>query len=429
MIVYVLTLDGVADTALAATLDTFATANLLRGQGGGAEMSVRVVGVSGFVRTAQGLTVPVRPLPEMPPDFAILPAPDVADEAGLIALLRRADVRAAMSLLQVWRDAGAVIGSGGVGTFLLAQAGLLRGREAATAPWLMDAFETLHPDVPLGHERPVVSRGVVTVDTPLAHAALALWLVRQADPLLADATAARLMPQLVEGSLQAGQDAVVQRFEDWTRANLATGFSLGAAAQAAGASTRTLARRMQEVKGMTPLAFVQDLRVERAVHLLRTTRDSVDAIAAQVGYSEGVTLRTLLRRRLGRTARQVRREGQAPEPRAGVVVDPVSQGQEPMMNHDEFEAWERRIEARADKLWQDRGRPEGGRDAFLEQARELLAIEENPAAGTRPVKEASDPGVEPLLAVENQGEFPTLTDQGEEAGNPLPPGESDRAPE
>jgi transcriptional regulator GlxA family with amidase domain len=46
---------------------------------------------------------------------------------------------------------------------------------------------------------------------------------------------------------------------------------------------------MQSVLGKSPLAFFQDLRIERAVHLLRTGHASVDQIAAEVGYAEGVT--------------------------------------------------------------------------------------------------------------------------------------------
>ena len=54
------------------------------------------------------------------------------------------------------------------------------------------------------------------------------------------------------------------------------------------------------------MASFQDLRVERAVHRLRTSRASVDAIATEVGYADGVTLRTLLRRKLGKGVRELR---------------------------------------------------------------------------------------------------------------------------
>ncbi|HMD48031.1 MAG TPA: helix-turn-helix domain-containing protein, partial [Bryobacteraceae bacterium] len=84
-------------------------------------------------------------------------------------------------------------------------------------------------------------------------------------------------------------------------------FSLDAAAKAVGSSKRTLARRMQAVLGRSPLAYIHNLRVERAVHLLKTSNESVEEIAARVGYSEGVTLRTLLRRHLGCGIKEIRR--------------------------------------------------------------------------------------------------------------------------
>jgi hypothetical protein len=42
------------------------------------------------------------------------------------------------------------------------------------------------------------------------------------------------------------------------------------------------------------------------VHLLETSRASVDQIAVEVGYAEGATLRVLLRRKLGRGVREIR---------------------------------------------------------------------------------------------------------------------------
>jgi len=104
----------------------------------------------------------------------------------------------------------------------------------------------------------------------------------------------------------AHADPLVEQFERWARGRLAEGFSLDQAATVLAISKRTLARRMQSVLGKTPLAYFQDLRIERAVHLLKTSSASVDQIAADVGYAEGVTLRTLLRRRLGRGVREIR---------------------------------------------------------------------------------------------------------------------------
>ena len=106
----------------------------------------------------------------------------------------------------------------------------------------------------------------------------------------------------------AHADPLVLRFERWARDRLAEGFSLDDAAHAIGASKRTLARRIHDVLGKSPLSYFQDLRVERAVHLLRTSDDNVEAIAAAVGYSDGVTLRNLLRRKLGRGVRELRME-------------------------------------------------------------------------------------------------------------------------
>jgi len=102
-------------------------------------------------------------------------------------------------------------------------------------------------------------------------------------------------------------DPLVERFERWARSRLTHGFSLEAAAAATGSSKRTLARRMQAVLGKSPLSYFQDLRVERAVHLLKTTAESVEEIAARVGYADGVTLRTLLRRRMNQGIKEIRR--------------------------------------------------------------------------------------------------------------------------
>jgi hypothetical protein len=77
---------------------------------------------------------------------------------------------------------------------------------------------------------------------------------------------------------------------------------------------------------------------------------------------------------------------------------------------------EARIRARAHKIWEEEGRPEGRARDHWELASELIAIEDSQKLATMPVGQSKaqlDAG-EPLIAVENAGEFPTLTDQGEQ---------------
>lgn len=89
---------------------------------------------------------------------------------------------------------------------------------------------------------------------------------------------------------------------------------------------------------------------------------------------------------------------------------------------------ERRIEDRARHLWEAAGSPIGQLDSFKDEARTLIAIEDDPDAATWPLEETLRKGeaAEPVEAVENQGEFPELTDQGESSPLPKWPPQDDR---
>jgi hypothetical protein len=79
-----------------------------------------------------------------------------------------------------------------------------------------------------------------------------------------------------------------------------------------------------------------------------------------------------------------------------------------------------RIRERAYRLWEENGCPPGRDQEFWERARELVEIEANPYSGRLPnpmirgTPAGQEQPVEPIEAVENQGEFPDRsTDQGE----------------
>jgi len=70
-----------------------------------------------------------------------------------------------------------------------------------------------------------------------------------------------------------------------------------------------------------------------------------------------------------------------------------------------------RIRERAHRIWEFEGRPEGGEQAYWELARLAISQEDAQQSMLRPVVL---PQSEPVEALVNQGEFPTLTDQGEQ---------------
>jgi transcriptional regulator GlxA family with amidase domain len=233
----------------------------------------------------------------------------------LVQALAGSEVREAGAVLRKWAERGALTATACIGTFVLAESALLDGEEATTTWWLSPLFRQRYPRVRLDESRIIVqSNAVVTAGAALSHLDLALALIRRASPELANLTARYLVVDVrTSQSIYsipdhlAKADPLIEQFERWARGRLAEGFSLDEAVKALATSKRTLARRMQGALGKSPLAFFQDLRIERAVHLLRTGHASVDQIAAEVGYTEGVTLRALLRQKLGRGVREIRR--------------------------------------------------------------------------------------------------------------------------
>ncbi|WP_342738393.1 helix-turn-helix domain-containing protein [Bradyrhizobium sp. B117] len=317
MRIALLALEGFWDTGLTVTLDAFTIANnFAAAQAGGApHFDVSIVGVRRKVRSGQGFALPVKSVtPDLKPDWVIVPALNTSRPEQLIPALGRRDVRQAVGQLQSWYANGARIAASCIGTFVLAEAGLLDGQGATTTWWLSPLFRQRYPNVRLDEKRMLVtSDRVVTAGAAMGYLDLALWFIRQASPELAGVVSRYLLADL--RSLQAPfiipnhlaqADPLIQRFERWARGHLKQGFSLQEAASALATSARTLQRRCEAVLGKSPLSYFQDLRVERAQSLLHGSGLDVDAIAAEVGYEDGATLRTLLRERLGRGVRELR---------------------------------------------------------------------------------------------------------------------------
>src|SRR5262245_53667360 len=147
MRVSVLALDNVFDTGLATVLDAFQTANELAELSGvsTSRFEVSVVGVRKNVKTAQGFTVPVRPAGKRVPDCVVVPAIGFKMPEPLQRALARPDIRDAAALLRQWGGRGATMSAACIGTFVLAESGLLDEHDATTTWWLAPLFRSRYP--------------------------------------------------------------------------------------------------------------------------------------------------------------------------------------------------------------------------------------------------------------------------------------------
>jgi transcriptional regulator GlxA family with amidase domain len=87
--------------------------------------------------------------PDLKPDWVIVPALNTGRPEQLLPALERRDVHHAKAQLRTWHAAGARIAASCIGTFLLAEAGLLDQGEATTTWWLAPLFRQRYPNVTL----------------------------------------------------------------------------------------------------------------------------------------------------------------------------------------------------------------------------------------------------------------------------------------
>jgi transcriptional regulator GlxA family with amidase domain len=316
MEIAVLACDGVFDSGLAAILDVLDQANAVGDPASASpRWNVTTVGAQEQVRTGIGHFVPTQPLAQAEKcDLLIVPARSAHGPDEVLDYVRSEDSLPLRDLISHTRQRGTPIASACAGTFMLAEAGVLDGLRATTTWWLAPAFRANYSKVRLDDSRMVVtSDGVITAGAAFGHVDLALAVVRGNSPALADHVARYLViderpsqSAYTIPSALAQSDPLVASFERWVREHLADPISIPQAAESIGVSERTLQRTVQKTLGTSPIRFVQDLRIEQASHLLRTTSLSLEAIARRVGYDHPHTLRLLMRQRTGKTTKALR---------------------------------------------------------------------------------------------------------------------------
>jgi transcriptional regulator GlxA family with amidase domain len=197
------------------------------------------------------------------------------------------------------------------GAFLLARAGLLDGRRATTHWAACDELARRHPAVSVDPDPIFVRDGnVYTSAGVTAGMDLALALVEEDLGRRAALQVARWLVLFVKRpggqsqfsaqlSAQLAERRPLRDLQEWIAGHLGEDLSVPALASRAHMSPRNFARAFRREVGVTPAAYVESLRVERARMELEGAEDPVEVVAARCGFGTVETLRRAFHRRLG----------------------------------------------------------------------------------------------------------------------------------
>jgi transcriptional regulator GlxA family with amidase domain len=294
-------------------VQVFATANdLIAAAGGARAYELRVVAQGGKGATASaGVTLAAGPLSQLDEPLDTLL---VAGSAGVEAVIEN------LVLVDWVRERATQarrVASVCTGAFILAAAGLLDGRRAATH-WMYAAkLARRFPAVHVESDPIFICDGSVwTSAGGTAGIDLALALVEEdLGRSMALAVARRLVVFLKRPGGQAQFSAALAlqaaddkfgALHDWISKHLGSDLSLSVLADHAGMSERTFSRRYAEATGQTPARAIERLRVEAAQRLLSESRLPVKRIAQRCGFGSEETMRRSFHRLMDITPQDYR---------------------------------------------------------------------------------------------------------------------------
>lgn len=206
-----------------------------------------------------------------------------------------------------------------VGTYILAQAGLLSGRRATTHWAWCDDFRKRYPDVTLEAE-PIYVRDANVYSSAGGTSGLDLALALVEEDFGRD-VALRVAQFLVmylkrpgsqaqfsvQMEAQLADKSSIRKAQTYAIENLAKVTCVDDLAERAAMSPRNFARVFAREVGISPGRFIELSRLERARQLLEQSRNPIGTIAKQCGYGSADAMRIAFDRHLNTTPREYRR--------------------------------------------------------------------------------------------------------------------------
>lgn len=292
---------------------------IMNGQPAPGLMHPLVVGSrAGSIVAANGVNImPNVTIGECPaPDIVCVPEVMIAPDEPLEG--RFTDE---VAWLQKCYAQGATLATACSGAVLLAEAGLLNGHEATTHWAYCDVLRNRYPEVKVCAERALVISGeghrLVMAGGGTSWLDVALYLIARSVGVDAAMQVAKI--NLIDWHVIGQQpfarlarsrqvdDAIIARCQTWIAEHYRNPAPVTAMIRLSGLAERSFKRRFQQATGMSPLEYVQTLRLEEAKQMLESGDEPIEAIANEVGYEDAGFFSRLFRRNVNLSPAQYRK--------------------------------------------------------------------------------------------------------------------------
>lgn len=205
---------------------------------------------------------------------------------------------------------GAELASMCTGTFMLASAGLLDGRNCSTHWHAAESFRALFPQVKLQPDQLITDEnGIYTNGGAYSFLNLVLYLVEKYYDRQTAIYCSKIFQVEIDRQSQSaftifnGQkrhdDEMVQQAQQYIEKHLEEKISMEELAAKFNVGRRNFDRRFIKATGNTPVEYTQRVKIEAAKKAFETNRKTINEVMYEVGYSDVKAFRELFRKIVG----------------------------------------------------------------------------------------------------------------------------------
>lgn len=207
---------------------------------------------------------------------------------------------------------GAILGASGAASLLLMAGGFTADIRVPVGRALQPLTRTLFPRQSVEERFSLVDHGDLLISSGFASdlSLILRVLERAISPDIARWLTSIMGLDNEEESLLAS-DPLIARAQLWIEQRFTGTMNMADMAHHLSTSPATLNRRFHKSLGLSPKAYVNQLRFQAAIRMLEKSTRSIDLIAQLVGYSDSRLFRTMFRQQSGMTASEWRETHQA----------------------------------------------------------------------------------------------------------------------